>query len=200
MFLKKNGRSITVKPMKGTMDRSLGMLNSLFGGIRLKHDTKNRAENVMIADLLRNDLGRICKMGTVDTLKLFEVARYKTLYQMTSTIRGELFDPALPYYTIFKALFPSGSVTGAPKIRSMQIIRELEGEERKIYTGAIGYITPQRDMFFNVPIRTILLTPDSQLPTHQGEMGIGGGITYYSTPQGEYEECLTKSRFLEIIT
>jgi len=111
---------------------------------------------------------------------------------MTSTVSGKLQGtPGI--YEIFKALFPSGSVTGAPKIRSMEIIRELEKEERKIYTGAIGYITPGKEMFFNVPIRTILLNKKDNL----GEIGFGGGITWYSTPLGEYEECLIKARFLD---
>jgi para-aminobenzoate synthetase/4-amino-4-deoxychorismate lyase len=109
---------------------------------------------------------------------------------MTSSVEG-ILEEEIPFYEIFKALYPSGSVTGTPKIRAMQIIRELETEERRIYTGAIGYVTPERDLFFNIPIRTILLQGD------QAEMGVGGGITYYSTPEGEFEECLIKSRFIK---
>ncbi len=141
----------------------------------------------MIADLLRNDLGRI---GTgIRAPALFEIAGYKTLYQMTSTVTGEV-SKDISVYELFKALFPSGSVTGAPKLRSMQIIRSLEREERKIYTGAIGYITPERDMFFNIPIRTILLEDG------RGEMGIGGGIVWDSTPDGEWNEGLLKAKFV----
>jgi len=208
MFLKKRGQNIEVKPMKGTLIRNGKLLNNIFGKYQLHFDSKNRAENLMITDLLRNDLGRICDKGSVKTTKLFEVAKYRTVYQMTSSIKGKL-DQKISTYNIFKALFPSGSVTGAPKIRAMEIIRELEPEERRIYTGAIGYITPKRDMFFNVPIRTLLLTPKKSNPTFIGhwkleignyscEMGIGGGITYYSTAEGEYEECEIKRKFLEI--
>ncbi|MFA4844314.1 MAG: aminodeoxychorismate synthase component I [Candidatus Margulisiibacteriota bacterium] len=183
LFMKKEGSFITTKPMKGTWPRS----RDPFGGLRLHFDGKNRAENVMIADLLRNDLGRIG--SNVRAPKLFEVKRYTTLYQMTSTVTATI-PTDIPLYQLFKALHPSGSVTGAPKIRSMEIIRELENEERKIYTGAIGYITPNKDLFFNVPIRTILLEGE------RGEMGVGGGIVWDSTPEGEFEECRIKSRFL----
>ena len=187
MFIKKRGSFVRTKPMKGTWMRGSGIINDLFAGYRLKCDMKNRAENIMITDLLRNDLGRI---GTkVRAPKLFEVARYKTLYQLTSTVTCDL-DQGIPFYELFKAIHPSGSVTGAPKIRAMEVIRELEDEPRNIYTGAIGYITPQRDLFFNVPIRTLLIRDG------RGEMGVGGGIVWDSTPQGEYDECMLKARFL----
>ena len=141
----------------------------------------------MIADLLRNDMGKIG--NAVRAPKLFTVTGYRTLYQMTSTVTGAVpRDIAL--YDFFAALFPSGSVTGAPKIRAMEIIKELEPEERKIYTGAIGYISPDRDMYFNIPIRTLLISGQS------GEMGIGGGIVWDSTAQGEWDEGLLKARFL----
>jgi len=187
MFMKKRGAFITTKPMKGTWPRGKTKLTDTFAGLRLKYDQKNRAENVMIADLLRNDLGRIG--SNVKAPKLFEVARYTTLYQMTSTVTATI-DEQVPLRDLFRALFPSGSVTGAPKMRAMQIIRELEDEERKIYTGAIGYITPGRDLFFNIPIRTILLR------ANEGEMGIGGGIVWDSTPDGEWDEGMLKARFL----
>jgi len=187
MFIKKQGTHVITKPMKGTWPRGTNALSDLAARHVFQHDTKNRAENVMIADLLRNDLGRV---GThIRAPRLFEIGKYRTLYQMTSTVTGEV-DQDIPLYDLFKALFPSGSVTGAPKIRAMQVIRELEGEERKIYTGAIGYITPNRDLFFNIPIRTILLEGD------KGEMGIGGGIVWDSTAQGEWDEGLLKARFL----
>jgi para-aminobenzoate synthetase/4-amino-4-deoxychorismate lyase len=157
----------------------------------------------MITDLLRNDLGRICEPGSVKTTKLYEVAKYRTVFQMTSTVEGELSDQDIPFYNLFKATYPSGSVTGAPKIRAMEIIRELEPEERRIYTGTIGYIMPNRDLFFNIAIRTLLLSVISCSPDVRrdvllvnGEMGVGGGITHYSTAADEYEECLIKSRFL----
>ncbi len=187
MFLKKKDTFISTKPMKGTWPRSKKFFNDVFSGYRLKHDQKNRAENVMIADLLRNDLGRICR--NIQVPRLFEVARYATLCQMTSTVTAEI-DREIRFFDLLQALFPSGSVTGAPKIRAMEIIRELEKEERNIYTGTIGYITPNRDMFFNIPIRTLLVEGE------RGELGIGGGIVWDSTPQGEWDEGLLKARFL----
>ena len=186
-FIKKSGRRIITKPMKGTWPRGKGAAGDLFERIRFQYDGKNRAENVMIADLLRNDLGRIG--GHVRAPKLFEIAGYNTLFQMTSTVTGEVAQK-IPIYDLFKSLFPSGSVTGAPKIRAMEIIRSLEPEERKIYTGAIGYVTPERDMFFNIPIRTLLLDGG------RGEMGIGGGIVWDSTPDGEWAEGLLKAKFV----
>jgi para-aminobenzoate synthetase/4-amino-4-deoxychorismate lyase len=173
--------------MKGTWPRGKGAAGDLFERIRFQYDGKNRAENVMIADLLRNDLGRIG--GHVRAPKLFEIAGYNTLFQMTSTVTGEVAQ-RIPVYDLFRSLFPSGSVTGAPKIRAMEIIRSLEPEERKIYTGAIGYVTPERDMFFNIPIRTLLLDGG------RGEMGIGGGIVWDSTPDGEWAEGLLKAKFV----
>ena len=186
LFMKKNGNHIVTKPMKGTWFRE-GFINNLLGGHFLKHDPKNRAENVMIADLLRNDLGRIGR--NVKTPRLFEVAGYRTLFQMTSTVTASV-DRDIVLYDLFKALHPSGSVTGAPKIRAMEIIRDLEREDRRIYTGAIGYITPDKDLMFNVPIRTLLFRGSS------GEMGVGGGIVWDSTPQGEWDECMIKARFI----
>jgi para-aminobenzoate synthetase/4-amino-4-deoxychorismate lyase len=187
LFIKKQRDRIITKPMKGTWPRGAGWLADMFAGWQLHHDPKNRAENVMIADLLRNDLGRVARQIRVP--RLFEVDRYTTLYQMTSTVTG-MIDLQVPVRDIFTALFPSGSVTGAPKIRAMGIIRDIEGEPRKIYTGAIGYITPQRDMFFNVPIRTILLDGG------KGEMGVGGGIVWDSTADGEWAEGHLKANFL----
>ncbi len=187
LFIKKTGSKILTKPMKGTWPRGNNIFTDSIAGWQLHFDKKNRAENVMICDLLRNDLGRIGR--NVKVPKLFEVARYNTLYQMTSTVTAEI-DKNIKMIDIFKSLHPSGSVTGAPKIRAMQIIRDLEREERRIYTGAIGYITPQRDMFFNVPIRTILSMGKVS------EMGIGGGIVWDSTPEGEWAEGLLKMRFL----
>jgi para-aminobenzoate synthetase/4-amino-4-deoxychorismate lyase len=187
MFINKKASRIVTKPMKGTWPRGVNAVSDIIAGIRFKRDKKNRAENVMIADLLRNDLGRVA--GNIRVPRLFEIAKYRKLHQMTSTVTGEV-DRCVPLIDIFSSLFPSGSVTGAPKIRAMGIIRELENEERRIYTGAIGYITPQRDMFFNVPIRTLLLDDGA------GEMGVGGGIVWDSTPKGEWEEGLLKARFL----
>ena len=186
-FLKKNSDRIITKPMKGTWPRGDTFVSDFIERVRFGHDRKNRAENVMIADLLRNDLGRVG--SRVRAPRLFEVTGYKTLYQMTSTVIASLPE-AIPLYRLFSALFPSGSVTGAPKIRAMEIIRQLETQDRRIYTGAIGYITPRKDLFFNIPIRTLLIR------NGRGEMGIGGGIVWDSTAQGEWEEGLLKARFV----
>jgi para-aminobenzoate synthetase/4-amino-4-deoxychorismate lyase len=190
MFIKKQGSRVVTKPMKGTWPRGEDLVGDFLAKYRLKFDKKNRAENVMIADLLRNDLGRVG--NRVRAPKLFEVAKYATLHQMTSTVTAEL-DKEIPVYDLFAAIFPSGSVTGAPKIRAMQIIRELEREERRIYTGAIGYISPDKDLFFNVPIRTILNR------NAKAEMGIGGGIVWDSTSEGEWNEGLLKARFISAL-
>ncbi|MBF0384448.1 MAG: aminodeoxychorismate synthase component I [Candidatus Omnitrophica bacterium] len=187
MFLKKEKERICAKPMKGTWFRGNNWVSDKLEKIRFRQDEKNRAENVMIADLLRNDLGRTA--SGIRAPKLFEVDGYKTLYQMTSTVTGNV-EKDIDLYKLFASIFPSGSVTGAPKIRAMEIIKELEREERRIYTGAIGYITPDKNLFFNVPIRTILINE------RKAEMGIGGGIVWDSTPEGEWKEGLLKARFL----
>ena len=186
-FIKKSSEHVVTKPMKGTWPRGANTFKDIIGRMRFQYDKKNRAENVMIADLLRNDLGRV---GTVIRApKLFEVTKYKTLYQMTSTVKGKVNKEIL-IYDLFASVFPSGSVTGAPKIRAMEIIKGLEAQARKIYTGAIGYITPDKDLFFNIPIRTLLLEDG------RGEMGIGGGIVWDSTPEGEWNEGLLKAKFV----
>ncbi len=187
MFIKKRGEHVITKPMKGTWPRGENFWEDLWAKRKLHRDPKNRAENVMIADLLRNDLGRIGE--SIKTPKLFEVARYKTLCQMTSTVTGKVKHD-IPLYKMFKAIHPSGSVTGAPKIRAMQIIRGIEREPRKIYTGAIGYVTPNKDLFFNVPIRTLLIKDG------KGEMGVGGGIVWDSTSESEFAEGMLKAKFL----
>lgn len=189
LFFKKEHTSCTVRPMKGTIRR--GLTPEADGQLKefLRHDPKNRSENIMIVDLLRNDLGRVCRRGSVTTESLFEIETYETLHQMTSTVKGTISGEA-GLEEIFHSLFPCGSVTGAPKIRTMEIIHELEAAPRDIYTGAIGFITPARDMKFNVPIRTLLLAGN------QGEMGIGSGVVYDSDPEKEWEECQLKGRFL----
>lgn len=186
-FIKKHGAKIVTEPMKGTWPRGKNIFADYHAKRFLYRDVKNRAENLMITDLLRNDLGRIGR--NIRVPKLFTVTPYKTLFQMTSTITADI-QKNISIGDLFAALFPSGSVTGAPKLRAMQIIKNIEKEERKIYTGAIGYITPERNMYFNIPIRTILLQDG------KGEMGIGGGIVWDSTVAGEWEEGLLKASFL----
>ena len=180
---------ITTRPMKGTMPRGLDTAEDHAAALALQQDEKNRAEHVMIVDLLRNDLGRISLPGSVHVDDLFSVERYQTLHQMTSTISATL-RPSTPFYDIFAALFPCGSVTGAPKIRTMQIIRELESHPRGIYTGAIGHIAPNRSATFSVAIRTLALQEQ------QAHMGVGGGIVADSIPADEHREALLKASFL----
>jgi para-aminobenzoate synthetase/4-amino-4-deoxychorismate lyase len=193
LFIKKKSTHLVTKPMKGTWPRGNSLFSDLVAPLRLKYDRKNRAENVMIADLLRNDLGRLG--ASIKAPTLFEVARYRTLCQMTSTVTAKVKQD-LSIHDLFSAIFPSGSVSGAPKIRAMGIINELEKEQRKIYTGAIGFITPDKNMFFNIPIRTILISGKPDRPVRQAEMGIGGGIVWDSTPLGEWNEGLLKAKFL----
>jgi para-aminobenzoate synthetase / 4-amino-4-deoxychorismate lyase len=189
LFFRKSGASCTVRPMKGTIRRGCTEEEDAALAAFLCSDEKNRSENVMIVDLLRNDLGRLCRMGSVAAAPLFEVESFESLHQMTSTIHGEL-RPEVSLAELFGALFPCGSVTGAPKIRTMEIIRELELTARGMYTGGIGYLGPAGEAVFNVPIRTVVLDGE------QGEMGIGSGIVADSEPETEWEECLLKSRFM----
>jgi len=186
LFFRIRGKNIVARPMKGTIARGKTPEQDRRACVMLRESEKIRAENVMIVDLLRNDLGRISKK--VRVAKLFEVEKYRTLYQMTSTIEAKLKDN-LKLKDIFSSLFPCGSVTGAPKIKTMEIIKSLEKEPRGIYTGAIGYIAPNKKACFNVAIRTI------QLRSKAGELGIGGGIVYDSLPDAEYNEALLKAKF-----
>lgn len=188
LFFKKQNNTITVKPMKGTMPRASCPAQDQLNQDKLHYDAKLIAENMIIVDLLRNDLGRLAHPGSVHVSKLLEICAYETLYQMTSTIAG-----TVPQQTsiknILQNLFPCGSITGAPKIKTMQIIAELEQEPRKIYTGAIGYINPENDMCFNVAIRTLLLQDKA------GELGVGGGIIYDSNAEEEFAELKLKAHF-----
>jgi para-aminobenzoate synthetase/4-amino-4-deoxychorismate lyase len=185
-----NGQLIT-RPMKGTRPRGRNTPEDRAYTEQLQTFPKERAENLMIVDLLRNDMGRISEFGSVQVQKLFEVERYETVLQMTSTIAARpLLQAGL--VEILQALFPSGSVTGAPKIRTMEIIKELEGSPRQIYTGAIGFFSPAPEAVFNVAIRTLLI--DTQ--TGIAELGVGSGVTYDSSPAAEYKECLLKANFL----
>jgi len=189
LFFKRTGDQCLVRPMKGTIQRGPYAAEDARLMQFLQTDEKNRSENVMIVDLLRNDLGRICTPGTVTTRSLFDIETYETLHQMTSTITGHL-SRKTKVEALFRALFPCGSVTGAPKIRTMEIIHELESGPRGVYTGAIGFIAPTGEATFNVPIRTI------ELNGSKGEMGIGSGIIHDSDPEQEWRECLLKGRFL----
>ncbi len=186
-------RRIVTRPMKGTAPRGRSTREDREIAEWLRNDPKNRSENVMIVDLLRNDLGRVAQTGTVDADRLFDVERYSTLWQMTSTVRAEL-RPDVGFCEIFRALFPSGSVTGAPKVRSMQLLAALEDAPRGVYTGAIGFFSP-RQTVFNVAIRTLEIESGRGDVT-RGTMGAGSGIVIDSDPAGEYRECLLKAEFL----
>jgi para-aminobenzoate synthetase / 4-amino-4-deoxychorismate lyase len=189
LFFQLDGRTITCRPMKGTTSRGRTTAEDREQSEWLKHSMKNRAENVMIVDMIRNDLGRIAEIGTVSVPRLFETERYPTLWQMTSIVSAKT---DASFVEILIALFPCASITGAPKVSTMQIIAELESTPRKIYTGAIGYLAPQRKAIFNVAIRTVLIDREQ----NKAEYGVGGGIVWDSTSADEYDEALLKARVL----
>ena len=186
-FTVANGR-LSARPMKGTCPRAPDWRGDATRKLDLKRDPKQRAENLMIVDLLRNDISRVAKIGSVEVDDLFTVETYPRFHTMTSGISGEL-RRGVRLHDIMSALFPCGSVTGAPKIRAMEVIRSLEREPRGVYCGAVGYVDKQRAAF-NVAIRTLTVRGD------QVQMGVGGGIVWDSEPVSEYSECLLKARFL----
>lgn len=186
LFFRVAGNRIITRPMKGTAARGPGQSGDSKNRWWLGRDKKIKSENVMIVDLLRSDLGKISK--DVRVAELFKTEKYRTLYQLTSTIESKLRDD-VTIKDVFCSLFPSGSVTGAPKIKTMELIKNLEKEPRGIYTGAIGYMKGRRACF-NVAIRTIVLRGN------RGEMGIGGGIVDDSCASGEFSEAMLKSKFL----
>lgn len=186
LFFIKQGKNISMKPMKGTAPRGETRLEDNINREWLAESEKNRAENLMITDMIRNDLSRIARRGSVNVTDAFTIETYPTLFQMTSTVKAET-DAQIP--EIFKALFPCASITGAPKISTMNIIEKLETEPRGLYTGSIGIIKPGGDGFFNVAIRTVTIDKKRQMGTY----GVGGGIVWDSIPEEEYKECLTKS-------
>ncbi|HTP37744.1 MAG TPA: aminodeoxychorismate synthase component I [Methyloceanibacter sp.] len=189
LFFRREAKHMSTRPMKGTAPRGRTPREDARLKTWLAMDEKQRAENLMIVDLLRNDLGRVAKIGSVEVTDLFTVETYRSVHQMTSGISAELRSD-MGLKDMLRALFPCGSVTGAPKVRAMEIIRELEADPRGVYTGAIGHIAPSGDAQFNVAIRTVVLAADS------GEMGIGSGIVADSKADSEFEECLLKAQFL----
>ena len=189
LFFRLDGHDILCKPMKGTAPRGMSWSEDCRIAEELKASAKNRAENVMIVDMIRNDLGRIASTGTVQVQSLFDVERYPTLFQLTSTVNAQT-DARLP--EIFQALFPCASITGAPKVRTMQIIRDLEASPRGIYTGCIGFMLPDRRAQFNVAIRTVYLERSEEM----AEYGTGGGVVWDSVASQEYDECCTKALVL----
>jgi para-aminobenzoate synthetase/4-amino-4-deoxychorismate lyase len=187
-FCQRNGL-VLCKPMKGTAKRGCTEAEDRVQQEQLHSSAKNRAENVMIVDMVRNDLGKIATPSTVNVAQLFAVEKYPTLLQMTSTVSAQA---RAPLTEVFRALFPSASVTGAPKIKTVRIIRALEREPRGLYTGAIGHIAPNGDRQFSVAIRTLVIDTDRQA----AEYGTGSGIVADSNADDEYAECELKARVL----
>jgi para-aminobenzoate synthetase / 4-amino-4-deoxychorismate lyase len=203
LFVRHAQGTIIARPMKGTAPASGNTQEDERRAAALAADPKNRAENLMIVDLLRNDLGRIATIGSVTVPKLFDVTRFSSVLQMTSTVQAQLRDGAT-LADIFSALYPCGSITGAPKRRTMQIIRELEPAARGLYTGAIGWFDAPTseagigDFCMSVPIRTLVLQParDGAHGVREGELGVGAGIVHDSVAHDEFAECRLKARFL----
>ena len=197
LFFALDGDVLTCRPMKGTTPRGLTWTDDEARAVQLQHSLKNRAENIMIVDMMRNDLGRIARPGSVIAGPLFQIERYPTLLQMTSTVRART---GAGFPAIMRALFPSSSITGAPKIRTMELIRRLEPEPRNLYTGTIGALLPshpfkanaQRWAQFNVAIRTVLIDTARK----RAHYGTGGGIVWDSNTTDEFEECRTKALVL----
>lgn len=188
LFVSRHGDTLTARPMKGTAARMDDPREDEQAGQDLLHSAKNRAENLMIVDLLRNDLGRIARPGSVEVEKLFSLEKYPSVWTLTSTIQAQAPDASLR--DILRALFPCGSVTGAPKIAAMRAIRTLEARRRGIYCGSVGWLAPDGDFSLNVAIRTIEINRGNMV------FGVGGGITYDSDALEEWEECLWKARVL----
>jgi para-aminobenzoate synthetase / 4-amino-4-deoxychorismate lyase len=191
LFFQRRGDHVITRPMKGTIQRGRWPAEDRDFAERLRESAKDRAENVMIVDLLRNDLGKVSVPGGVRVSSLFDIERFETVWQMTSTVEATLKE-GTTLVDLMTALFPCGSITGAPKIRTMQIIRELEAFPRGAYTGAIGFLRPGGDCVFNVAIRTVIVDTERNVAT----FGVGGGVTIDSTAEREYDECLVKTRFL----
>ena len=190
LFFQLDGDRLLSRPMKGTLSRGRYQTEDFVRARTLQNSPKDRAENVMIVDMMRNDMGKIAIPGSVEVPNLFEVEKYPTVWQMTSTVSSRTRSTVSE---IIRALFPCASVTGAPKPRTMGIIRDLETSPRKIYTGAIGLIAPGRKARFNVAIRTVLIDRNKG----EAEYGVGGGIVWDSTAEDEFHECEIKTRVLQ---
>lgn len=190
LFFEMNGRNIISKPMKGTSKRGIELAVDALAKYELENSEKNRAENVMIVDMIRNDLGKISKYGTVKVINLFEVEKYESVYQMISTVEAKL-RKNVSLSEVMKNIFPCGSITGAPKIRTMEIINDLEKDKRDIYTGGIGLIRNNK-ITFNVPIRTLTINKKNCI----GTIGLGSGVVWDSIAEEEYEETKLKGKFL----
>lgn len=192
LFFRLEAGTITTRPMKGTAPRGLVAADDERQRDALRRSAKNRAENVMIVDLARNDVGRIADVGSVTVSSLFDVERYRSVFQMTSTVAGRV-RPGTSMTDLFAALFPAGSITGAPKTSSMRLIAEIERAPRGVYCGAIGFMAPNGDAVFSVAIRTAVV----RTATGECEYGVGGGITWDSAPDDEHAEAMSKASFLQ---
>ena len=184
-FLKLEGRQVETRPIKGTRPRGATPEEDRALGAELLASEKDRAENLMIVDLLRNDIGKVCRVGSVRVPKLFDLERHASVWHLVSTVTGEL-RPGLGAVDLLRACFPGGSVTGCPKIRAMEIIEEFEPVRRGVYCGAIGYLSFAGDMDTNIAIRTLVLREGRM------ELQVGGAVTYDSDPESEYAETLAK--------
>lgn len=185
------GGRIVARPMKGTAPRDPDPARDAAIAAALQASAKDRAENLMIVDLLRSDISRLSEVGSVKVPALFAMERYSTVHQMTSTIEGRLKGQP-GFGDLMRALFPCGSVTGAPKIRAMEVIREVESAPRGVYCGAVGWMAPNGTADFSVAIRTLSIFDDGRLV-----MNVGGGVVIDSTAEGEWEEALWKARFVK---
>jgi len=190
LFLRKQGNTLITRPMKGTAPRSTDPLLDQQAGEALFNSEKDRAENLMIVDLLRNDLGRVAEPGSVKVDALFTLEQYPSIWTMTSTIRANV-KPDATLKDMLGALFPCGSVTGAPKIAAMKRIRQTEAHPRGLYCGSVGWLAPSGDFELNVAIRTLVLDEKGH-----GRYHVGSGIVYDSVPEREWEECQWKARIL----
>lgn len=192
-FLKKTGNKIFSQPMKGTIKRNLqNHIEDEKLKQQLQQSAKDQSENVMVVDMVRNDLSKVCTQGSVKVDELFGVYSYPTVHQMISTISGEL-KPDIKFSEIIEATFPMGSMTGAPKHRVMELIDEYETSARGIFSGSIGYMNPNGDFDFNVVIRSIMYNASSKYLSYE----VGSGITFYSDPEKEWEECLLKGEAIK---
>lgn len=184
---------LTARPMKGTATRAADTAEDAARAAWLESDAKQRAENLMIVDLLRNDLSRVSCAGSVTVPDLFKVETYPTVHQLVSTVRARIL-PGLSPVDVLRVLFPCGSITGAPKVRAMEIVDAVEPHPRGVYTGAMGWIDPEGDAAFNVAIRTICVEEGAGT----GRLGLGSGIVADSEGGSEWAECLAKGRFLSL--
>ncbi|TGD64782.1 aminodeoxychorismate synthase component I [Tabrizicola sp. WMC-M-20] len=194
LFFRVTGGVIESRPMKGTAPRSDDPVEDAGLAAALQASEKDRAENLMIVDLLRNDIARMSQVGSVKVPELYAVESFATVHQMSSRVQGRLL-PGAGLPGLMAALFPCGSVTGAPKIRAMEIIAEVEAEPRGVYCGAVGWAAPDGDQCWSVAIRTARVWPDGEV-----RLNVGGGVVYDSTADGEWEEALWKARFATGLT